>query len=440
MNNKDNYERPIRKDGTYVKMAHNSNAGTNVIYKGGSLGNYKNKEYQREHCEFVRLYNNKPQNLLKNKGIQCEIPPTEGVRQTGLPSPTPSGNLLMFTPQINAPREPLIPQPRTRVQTDLLVSETPHKLGSKEPQLLPRTPLHPLLEEIIDLEEEQRRLEEYKKANNRRRVSFKTTSTKEIGTEPEEAQYEEIPEKEGENDDDQTTPKSRLPNTVPLRQRRPPKVVVNCTPGSLPRAFKTKTRARPTFQFQEQQTTPLDTPQEATPWQEEDQQLGATGGEGWERQVQHEEHLNEESEEDDWENEQEFEWDNEEFNWQRTLWQPSTASVMEQQQELKTLIDREMLMVHNLELQINSSEALEGIYNNKDTKCSLLYEPQMATVSTNPNHLSDNPRERVRIMADLYEKIQLAKEARVRALENMAEADNVRKSKRLMLKPKKKYN
>ena len=98
-----------------------------------------------------------------------------------------------------------------------------------------------------------------------------------------------------------------------------------------------------------------------------------------------------------------------------------------------------MLLVHNLEQQINSSEALEGIYNHKDTKCSLLYEPHMATVSANPNHLSDSPRERVRIMADLYEKIQLAKEARVRALENMAEADNVRKSKRLMLKPKKKY-
>ena len=114
--------------------------------------------------------------------------------------------------------------------------------------------------------------------------------------------------------------------------------------------------------------------------------------------------------------------------------------MMEQQQQLKILIDREMLLVHNLEQEINSSEALQGIYIHPDTKCSLLYEPNMATVSANPNHLSDSPRERVRIMADLYEKIQQAKEARVTVLENMAEADNVRKSRRLLLKPKKKYN
>merc|ERR1712239_27141 len=98
-----------------------------------------------------------------------------------------------------------MPQPRTRVQTDLLVTETPPKLGSKEPQLLPRTPLHPLLEENIHLEEEQRRLEEYKKINNRRKVSFKKPSTREKGTEPEEAHYEEIPEKEGEHEEDSSS-------------------------------------------------------------------------------------------------------------------------------------------------------------------------------------------------------------------------------------------
>ena len=99
-----------------------------------------------------------------------------------------------------------------------------------------------------------------------------------------------------------------------------------------------------------------------------------------------------------------------------------------------------MLVVHNLEIQINNSAALEGIYNHKDTKCSLLYEQHMTTATTDPNQLSENPRERIRIMADLYEKIQLAKEARIRALENIGEVDNVRKSKRLMLKHKKKYN
>ena len=63
----------------------------------------------------------------------------------------------------------------------------------------------------------------------------------------------------------------------------------------------------------------------------------------------------------------------------------------------------------------------------------------MATVTTNPNHLHDSPKERVRMMRDIYEKVQLAKEKRIRALENMAEMDNVRKSKRLMMKPKKRY-
>ena len=112
----------------------------------------------------------------------------------------------------------------------------------------------------------------------------------------------------------------------------------------------------------------------------------------------------------------------------------------EQKEELKILIDRELLLVHNLEQQINSSETLEGIYIHPDTKCSLLYEPNMATVSANPDHLSDSPQERVRIMQDLYEKILQAKEARVTVLENLAEAKNVRKSRRLLLKPKKKYN
>merc|ERR1712215_610447 len=95
--------------------------------------------------------------------------------------------------------------------------------------------------------------------------------------------------------------------------------------------------------------------------------------------------------------------------------------------------------VHNLELQINRSEALEGIYNHKDTKCSLLYDERITTVTTDPNILSNNPRERVRMMKDIYEKIQLEKEKRIRALNNMSEVDNMRKSKRLMGKPKKRY-
>ena len=107
--------------------------------------------------------------------------------------------------------------------------------------------------------------------------------------------------------------------------------------------------------------------------------------------------------------------------------------------ELKILIDRELLLVHNLEEQINNSATLDGIYIHPDTKCSLLYQPNMATVSTNPDHLSDSPQERVQIMQDLYEQILKAKEDRVNVLERLAEAEHVRRSKRLLRKPKKKY-
>merc|ERR1711947_1863 len=142
---------------------------------------------------------------------------------------------------------------------------------------------------------------------------------------------------------------------------------------------------------------PTQIPLQERPWQEGDE-LGATGGTGWNEPVQ-----NEERDENNWENEQNeegYEWDNEGFTWNT-----HELSVEEEQQELQTLIDKEILLVHNLELQINRSEALEGIYNHKDTKCSLLYEEHMTIVTTDPNILSDNPRERVRMMKDIYEKI-----------------------------------
>ena len=458
MTNRDKYLSPIRKVGTFGNKDHNSNVGTNMNNRGGSVDNYRNRDQRREHCEFVRNYSNQPKCLFINKGIQCElqIPPTGGNSQTDLLPPLSGNiqtNLLMLTPRGNAQTELLMPPPRANVQTDLLATETPHKLGTKEPQLLPRSPLHPLLEENIHLEHEQKRLEESKERNKRKMVTFRKPSTREEETDPEEAHdYEEIPEKEVEHEDDQTTPRSRLHNPIPVRQRKPPKVVLNCTPDRLPRAFLTKTRAQPPFQFQEPPTPTPSPPQITTQWQEEEQELGATGGEGWERQVQDEEHLNEESGEEEWEwesetdeeeqmeNNEQLEWDNEEMDWRRRMLSPNAPSVTEQKEELKILIDRELLIVHNLELQINSSATLEGIYIHPDTKCSLLYEPNMATVSANPDHLSDSPQERVRIMQDLYEQILQAKEARVTVLERLAKTENVRRSKRLLLKPKKKYN
>ena len=105
--------------------------------------------------------------------------------------------------------------------------------------------------------------------------------------------------------------------------------------------------------------------------------------------------------------------------------------------ELKILIDRELQIVHHLEEQINNSTILEGIYANN--KCTLLYQPQILTANTNPDLLSDNPQERVKIMQGLYETIRKAKEDRVTVLERLEEAENLRRSKRLLQKPKKTY-
>ena len=458
--NTNEQERQNNQLGSYVRAPYNSSEGTKV--RGTVEGN-RDWEEQQAHTEYVRLYNSQHGNLPMNRGGRWGIP---RVTQPGFPNQTPTGDLIMFTPRTHmfppraqmfpqrtqmfqprtliytprAPilrnviplltprtqREPFVRQPNVRFQTDLLEIQTPISLGVQEPQLLPRNPHHPLLEKDIRLEEEQRRLEEQKMSNNERRSKEK---------EPEESHYEEIPDKI-----DLATPKSWLPTTFPFRQQTPPKVVVNCSPDSLPKAFISETMARPPFP-----QAPTQIPLQERPWQEGDE-LGATGGIGWNEHVQNKELddeewekqvQNEEIDENNWENEQNedgYEWDNEEFNWK-----PHVLTVEEEQQELQTLIDKEILLVHNLELQINRSEALEGIYNHKDTKCSLLYEEHMTIVTTNPNHLSDSPRERVRMMKDIYEKIQLAKEKRIRALENMAEVDNLRKSKRLMLKPKKRY-
>merc|ERR1711888_64400 len=256
-----------------------------------NVGNSRNMDEREEHCNFVRQYNNQPKCMFKDAGLQCEllVPPPRGNVQTNLLPP----------PRGNAQTDLLMPPPRANVQTDLLATEIPHKLGTTEPLLLPRSPLHPLLEENIHLENERRRLEEYKMRKTGKKVTFRKPSTREEETDPEEAHdYEEIPDRV-EHDDDLTTPRSRLNNPIPVRQRKPPRVVLNCTPDRLPKAFLTKTRAQPQFHFQEP-PTPTPTPlQLTTQWQEEEQELGATGGEGWERQVQDEEQQLEESGEEE---------------------------------------------------------------------------------------------------------------------------------------------
>ena len=72
-------------------------------------------------------------------------------------------------------------------------------------------------------------------------------------------------------------------------------------------------------------------------------------------------------------------------------------------------------------------------------KCSLLYEDHITTATTNPNFLHDNPKERIKMMRDIYVEVKMEKAKRIKALENVTEIDNVRKSKRLSMKERKRY-
>ena len=114
-------------------------------------------------------------------------------------------------------------------------------------------------------------------------------------------------------------------------------------------------------------------------------------------------------------------------------------SYAKEQQELKSLIDRELVQVHRLEQQINKSSFLEGIY--VDQPCTLLSQPDIACATTNPDLLSADPRETLERMKKVYETIANAKIDRRKVLERLEDVENgQRKSKRLLLKPRKHYN
>merc|ERR1712055_453718 len=162
---------------------------------------------------------------------------------------------------------------------------------------------------------------------------------------------------------------------VPVRQIQPHRVVLNYTTDRLPLAFLFPSANQSQFNFQE---TP--TPLSIT------------------RHVQSEEQVLDVSEEEGWEDENEDE-----------VLGPNSPSMTKEsyeteKDELKILIDRELQIVHHLEEQINNSTILEGIYANN--KCTLLYQPQILIANTNPDLLSDNPQERVKIMQGLYETIR----------------------------------
>ena len=205
-------------------------------------------------------------------------------------------------------------------------------------------------------------------------------------------------------------------------------MVLNYTTDRLPLAFLFPSASQSQFNFQET-PTPLSITRHV---QSEEQVLDVSGKDGWE---------------DENEDEEQVEDNNEEVDCSRNFLGPNSPSMTKEKEhtsyetekdELKILIDRELQIVHNLEEQINNSTILEGIYANN--KCTLLYQPQIVTVNTNPDLLSDNPQERVKIMQGLYETIMKAKEDRVTVLERLEEAENLRRSKRLLQKPKRRYD
>ena len=421
--------------GTYVQLALNSNAGPTVR---GNMDNNKDREEQRGHTEYVRK---NLKNLPMRRGIRGET-----TRAPGPPNPTSIDERIHQEIQmITTPteqREPRIRQPHVTFPTDLLGIQTPGILGVPDPMLLPRNTTNQLLENDIHLGDENRRLEAQQPSNNVK------------GNEPDEPLYEEIKDRIDDNVE-QPTPQSMPTKAFQLRQQTPPSIIVTSSPDNLPHALVSKTMARPPFPFQEQ--APRQTPlPENTPWQEGDD-LGAVGGlgrservqieelqaevqagetvynEDWEQQVQDEELT-----EDTWENDG-LEWDNTALNWQEHLWQPRMQSAEEEQNELQQLINAEVLINHNLEKRINQSAALEQIYNKKNMKCSLLYEDRINTATTNPNYLHDNPKERIKMMRDIYVEVKMEKAKRIKALENVTEIETVRRSKRLSMRERKRY-
>ena len=114
------------------------------------------------------------------------------------------------------------------------------------------------------------------------------------------------------------------------------------------------------------------------------------------------------------------------------------GSYEKDKQELKKLIDRELGQVNRLEQQINQSKFLGGIY--ADKQCTLLDQPEIACATTNPDLLSANPKERLEIMQQLYETIAKAKKDRLAVLKRLEDAERPRRSKRLLKKPKRRYD
>ena len=341
------------------------------------------------------------------------------------------------------PGVPGVPQPRgqfkeSREKEMLLNTEIPNHIGVNDALLMPRSPLqskaiwpdHPRPGEDVFIEKERSRLQEFQVKTGRKTVTFGQAAQRrhdaefeEENTDPSaEHTYEEIHEN---SDTDMSTPRSRLAAQVTVRQRIPHKIVLNYE-MQLPRAFNFPPPNPSHFNFK-QAPAPLSIRRQV-PIEDPVFDISDSEEERWER----------------WENdndEEELEWSIRNYLGPRS---PTLAQEKEQgshekdRDDLKELIDREVQVVHELEQRINNSEILEGIY--AENTCTLLNHPQITCAYTNPDLLSNNQKEKIEIMKNIYEKIRKAKEDRVTVLERLEEAETLRRSKRLLTKPKRRYD
>ena len=330
----------------------------------------------------------------------------------------PPGRQIFTTP---VPRsEPFIRMPQGTDPPDLLGRQTPGGLGVPDPKLLPQNTNNQSLDN--EFQNVRERLE--RPSNDarepfvgfrelRRRLGRESLFNDDTGKEVDKHYYEEI-----KDNVDQSTPQSWPTPAFQIRNASaPPSVRVLHSPDNQIQTPDSDNLARPIITIQEE------APRQEGNWQEEDWQdedeLGAVGGLG----------KNEH-------NVDGLEWDDTTFDWE---WKPIRHSAKEEQDELQKLIENGVQEVHQLERKITQSSALEQIWDNENIKCSLLYDENIQRATVDPNVLHDDPKERIKIMREIYEELKLKKNKTMKALENVTGIGTIRKSKRLSSRPRRKY-
>ena len=349
--------------------------------------------------------------------------------------------------------ERIVPQPSGQIEESrhrepLLDTHIPHNIGASDPLLLPRAPLgrptpwsfQSSPGEDVHLEKERSRLHNFRMTVGERNVTFGQAAQGPRGAgfdevrsdQQSEHPYEEIPDL---SDPDQSTPRSRLGVQLPqvsVRSTRPHRVVLNYpSEMHLPGAFQFPPPNPSQFNFLPA-TAPLYVRRNKESVQIEESPVV---------------NVSSSDKESSWEDEEENEteeavdWSGRRFLGPRfpsLAKENETSSYEKDKQELKSLIDRELTQVNRLEQQINKSKFLEGIY--VDKQCTLLDQPEIACATTNPDLLSANPKERLEIMQKLYETIAKAKRDRLTVLKRLEDAERPRRSKRLLKKPRRRYD